>query len=177
MNLGVRAGDERRLEVLASGVACFGGAQLAVDATLRSPVMGDGSPRPRADWMDGATTEEAMIEKRRRCPELANGARCRLVVVGIETGGRFGHETVEFLRQLAIARSQTAPKLLRGAAALAMERRWSRLLACTAARIGAASLRLDKQSLRVASAAGPKRREPWLADVLADARRDLVARV
>ena len=127
--------------------------------------------------MDGATVEEAMRAKRRRYPALADGAHCRLVVVGIETSGRFGNETVELLRQLAIARSQTAPKLLRGAAALAMERRWSRLLACTAARIGAASLLLDKESLRVASAAGPRRREPWLADVLTDARRDLMARV
>ena len=96
-----------------------------------------------------------------------------MVVVGLETGGRFGGETVELLRQLAQARAQTAPRLLRSAAALSLFRRWSRIMACSVARATAAALVLDKEALRISTAAGHSRRPPWLADVLADARRDL----
>ena len=34
-------------------------------------------------------------------PELEHARRCRLVVVGLEVGGRFGAETVQLLRLLA----------------------------------------------------------------------------
>ena len=36
MNVGVRATDDRKIEVLAQDLPCFGGAQLAIDVTLRS---------------------------------------------------------------------------------------------------------------------------------------------
>ena len=173
MNVAVSAADERRVEVLASGVACFGGAQLAVDATLRSPLRCDGTPRPGADRIDGIVLAEAARDKRNRYPELATGGRCRLIVVALETGGRFGQEAMAMIRQMASARAQSAPRLLRQAAALAMERRWSRLIACSAARVVAQSLVQEKPAFRVSAAAGPNRREPWLGDVLADARRYL----
>ena len=35
MNVGVRAPDERVIEVLAQDLPCFGGAQLAIDIKLR----------------------------------------------------------------------------------------------------------------------------------------------
>ena len=41
--------DQRRLEeILVDGLPLFGGAQLAVDTTLVSPLHCDGSPHPRA---------------------------------------------------------------------------------------------------------------------------------
>ena len=45
---------ERRFGVLAQGLPCFGGAQLAVDATLVSPVRRDGQPARKAAQEDGA---------------------------------------------------------------------------------------------------------------------------
>ena len=36
MNVGVSSTDGRKMEVLAQGLPCFGGSQLAVDATMRS---------------------------------------------------------------------------------------------------------------------------------------------
>ena len=36
--------DSRRLEVVADGLPLFGGAQLAVDTTMVSPLRGGGSP-------------------------------------------------------------------------------------------------------------------------------------
>ena len=37
--------DARRLEVVVDGLPLFGGAQLAVDATLRSAIHSDGARR------------------------------------------------------------------------------------------------------------------------------------
>ena len=47
LNVGVRAGDGRRLEVLAQGLPCRSGKQLAVDVTLRHALTTDGLPRSR----------------------------------------------------------------------------------------------------------------------------------
>ena len=45
MNLqGISARDRRQLEVVANGLPLWGGAQLAVDVTLVSPVNRDGAP-------------------------------------------------------------------------------------------------------------------------------------
>ena len=41
MNLGVPGGDERRIEVVAQDLPCFGGAQLAVDITLTKRFVRD----------------------------------------------------------------------------------------------------------------------------------------
>ena len=45
-NVHVRADDERRKEVLAQDLPCFGGAQLAIDVTLRSALRSSGEPQP-----------------------------------------------------------------------------------------------------------------------------------
>ena len=58
---------------------------------------------------------------------------CRLVVVAIETGGRWSDEAAELLRQLALAKAREAPALLAHSAALAWERRWTRMLGMTCA--------------------------------------------
>ena len=82
------------------GLGIFGGAQLAVDATMVSPVRADGLPRPGAVARDGVETTE-----RHR--------RCRLVVLATETGGRWSLETRGFLRALSRDRARSEPPLLR----------------------------------------------------------------
>ena len=140
MNLGVLAQDGRRIEVLAQGVPCFAGAQLAVDVTLRSALSCAGSARPRAAFEDGAVLEQAREDKERTYPELVGCRRCQLVVVALETGGRWSQEAVTFVQQLAKARARDAPGYLRRSAELAWTRRWTRLLSTAAASAFAASL-------------------------------------
>ena len=48
LNLAVDRLDDRRLEVVANGLPLWGGAQLAVDTTLVSPLDSAGRPRPGA---------------------------------------------------------------------------------------------------------------------------------
>ena len=64
MNLPHPPQDSRAIEVLVNGLPLWHGAQVAVDATLVSPVGRDGLPRRRADTHPGATVQEAARRKR-----------------------------------------------------------------------------------------------------------------
>ena len=136
--------DNRRLEVVADGLTLWRGAQLAVDTTLVSPLCRDGSARRRAAHHDGAALEAARKRKEDTYPELSGeGGRARLVVLAAEVGGRWSSETAQFLCSLAKARAQSAPLVLQGRMESAWLRRWSAILACSAARSFALSL-LDR---------------------------------
>ena len=105
------------MEVLAQGLPCFGGAQLAVDVTAWSALTTRGAPRPRATWQNGAALLDARADKESIYPELARSSRARLVVLALETAGRASTETVNFLWQLAQALSRSSPTYLQRAAA------------------------------------------------------------
>ena len=62
--------DGRRLEVVADGLPLFGGAQLAIDATLVSAIKRDGTARAGAATTDGAALGAARRRKVRTYPEL-----------------------------------------------------------------------------------------------------------
>ena len=164
----VPAADGRHIEVVASGLPCYGGAQLAVDVTLRHPRNRDGEPRARAAWRDGAVADAARADKEAAYPELASGCRCRLVVLAIETGGRFSAETCRFIRDLSWARARAAPSYLRGSTAKAFESRWSKMLALAVANSYSASLLLDKSALACQPIADGD--APWLPDLLSTER-------
>ena len=91
-------------------------------------------------------------------------------MVPLETGGRFSPETLSFLRQLALARARASPSFLQEAAAHAFQRRWARLLSVAAASAFAASLLLERGALAAEPALDGE--EPWLGDVLSEARFD-----
>ena len=84
MNVGVSAVDNRRTEILAQDLQCFGGDQFAVDVT--GVLSSAGEPHPRAVDIDGVILSEARRDKFGRCPEVVAGGRCRLVVVDATLG-------------------------------------------------------------------------------------------
>ena len=114
LDLGVpNANDNRRLEVVADGLPLFGGVQLAVDRTLVSAVRGDGEPVPGAADRDGVALRRARRCKEITYPELIRaGARARLVVLGLEVGGRWFKEARTFVQMLAKARVRSDPPVL-----------------------------------------------------------------
>ena len=59
MNVTVSANDERAVEVLASGLPSFQGAQLAVDITIRSVLTATGAAAPNTSHTDGAALLQA----------------------------------------------------------------------------------------------------------------------
>ena len=154
--------DNRRVEVIADGLPLWHGAQLAIDTTLVSPLHGDGSARGRT--ADHSGLQEARRRKGRTYPELAGEAgRARLVVLAAEVGGRWSEETAQFLRGLAKARVDSVPPLLQGRVKAAWLRRWSSLLAYSAARAFAESLLETRPVPRIGDV-------PSTHEVLRDAR-------
>ena len=116
-----------------------GGAQLAIDTTMVSPLHRDGRARRGAVAHDGAALRQART--RRTYPELAGeGGRARLVVLAAEVGGRWSEETAEFLSSLSWAKVRELPEDLQRDGRKSWLRRWKKLLGCTAAKAFAMSL-------------------------------------
>ena len=77
INVNVAATDERRIEVLAQDVPCFGAAQLAVDITLRCVLPSAGEPHTSTPDLDGAALVVAREDKERICPSVTKVSTCR----------------------------------------------------------------------------------------------------
>ena len=140
MNVAVPATDMRSIEVLTTGLPLHHGTQLAVDITMRCALTSTSQACPNAAIENGAVLVKARADKERKYAELVESDRCRLVVVGVETGGRWSEEAVTFIDHLASARAREAPPILRGSAFFMWRRRWSRMLAVACGRAFAQSL-------------------------------------
>ena len=105
----VRRNDKRCIEVVASGLPLHHGAQLAVDITMRCAVSSSGEARLGGARVDGIVCTNARADKEQKYSELLAGDRCRLIVVALETGGRWSPEALEFVEGLARARALEAP--------------------------------------------------------------------
>jgi len=132
--------DDRCIEVIANGLNLWGGAQLAIDTTLVSPLTGDGQPRRRAGTYAGAALHTTRRSKERTYPEFLQSRRCRLVVLAFETGGRWSHEATNFIRLLAQSKARQAPALLQRSVMAALISRWSAMFSHAAMQSFAASL-------------------------------------
>ena len=163
MNIDVPVSDDRRIEVVANGLPLWHGSQQAIDATIVSPVTRAGEAQPGADARPGQALVGAARRKRRQTyPELVRARRCRLVVVGVEVGGRFSTEAATWLRSLARHRASAAPAAMQSAAR-------SGLLAVAAHSAFAASL----LELPLAGECNVGGEAPELHEVLADVRWQL----
>ena len=162
MNVDVCADDARNIEVLAQDLPCYGGVQLAVDVTLRSLLTCEGEAHAHAADMDGAMLVKARADKETAYPELATSGRCKLIVMAIETGGRWSEESVDVLKELSHAKAQEAPSFMRFQVGLLWERRWTRMLGVTCATAFAASLVEPARHLSWCHTGG---KTPLLADL------------
>ena len=106
--------DQCRLEILVDGLPLFGGAQLAVDRTLVSPLHCDGICHPRVANEYGAVLVAARRLKERTYPVLMGPRRrARLVVLVGEMGCRGSEEIGRFLSLLAKAKARSEPPILK----------------------------------------------------------------
>ena len=107
--------DGRRLEIVVDGLPLWGGSQLAVDTTMVCPLSRDGVAQRGSATTDGKSLARARRRKERTYPELTGEhGRARLVVLGVEVGGRWSAETSVFLKSLAAAKARGAPPWLGG---------------------------------------------------------------
>ena len=67
---------QMRCSGMVGGLPCRGGAQLAVDVTLRSAVGADGEARQGAADVDGAVAQRARRDKEEAYPEVVAARRC-----------------------------------------------------------------------------------------------------
>jgi hypothetical protein len=162
---GTRAQDGRRIEVIANGLPMYHGAQVAIDATIVSPVRADGQPIDGADTHDGAALRVARGRKFRQYRELTQSRRCKLLVAGVEVGGRWDKAAYTFLLQLAKAKARGAPHVLRQALTASWLRRWTGMIAYSVHDAYAASL-VDEVPVETVGTDGPP---PALGDVLLSA--------
>ena len=170
MNFDPPPADARAIEILAQGLPLYQGAQLAVDATLIVSLVGrDGTAHPHTTTTPGAAIAQATRRKRVSVyPEFEQQRRCRLIVVGLEVGGRWGQEAHTLLHRLAVAKARSVQQPLRAAAVGAHTRRWAALLSCAASHAFAASL----LELPLGAADHTDGDPPPLPDLLAEARDD-----
>ena len=75
------------------------------------PSRAEGTRTTQAASTNGAVLTRAREDKERKCAELLESERCRLVVVALEMGGRWSTEATEFMDSLA-ARAREAPRIL-----------------------------------------------------------------
>ena len=107
----------------------------------------------------------ARRRKERTYPELMRSRRCRLIVLGIETGGRWSEEAARFVKLLAHAKARQAPRLLQNSVAAALINRWTAQLTHAALQAFAASL-LDQDRTHLTNVEG---NDPLWSQLLAEA--------
>ena len=72
-----------------------------------------------------ATLHTARQNKQRTDPELLASARCRLVVLGMEVGGRWSQESADFPRLLAQHKARAVPAPSQQTTTTSRISRWS----------------------------------------------------
>ena len=147
---------------------CWSGPSSFLKSSL-CPLERTGGVRHLADSRPGAAVASAARRKREvTYPEFEANRRCRLIVCGLETGGRWGDEAIALLRGLAQAKAREVPPSLRGTTPAAYTCRWASLVAIAAQRALAASL------LELPGGGNDHTDDgnPQLHSVLADARHE-----
>ena len=108
---------------------------MAIDTTIVSPLTSKAAPRQHRGQYAGTALRDARRSKERTYPELVQPGRCRLVVFGVEAGGRWSEEA---------AGSRVHPPTRAVTAALIA--RWSAILAHATFTALAASLLCEDTS-------------------------------
>jgi len=122
-------------------------------------------PTPDARWKMENHYYMLIGKKRKRYPEFSNNeSRAKLIVFGVEVGGRWSIEATKFLSTLAKAKSLEELPHLRQSAFAMWHRRWSGMIGIAAQRALACSL------LRLPEIHGAAGNLPFIDDVLAEGR-------
>ena len=164
--LPVDPSDNRRIDVLVTG--SFLSRPLFCDATLRSPLKGNGEAHPRAAKDDGAVLERAQKDKLDKYWDVEESSLGELVCLGCEVRGRWNEEAHAWVRGLAKEKAKNQHPLLRRSVELAWLDRWWALLGAATQDALAASLLVENgQKLVLDDNTAP---EPSM-DLLLDGQR------
>ena len=124
------ADDLRRLDIISSGISgVYSGKPLFMDITCVAPVTGRGMPKPRAANENGAAnTDKDNATRNVDYPDIHASPHATLLSLSVETFGRWGNDSIELIRQLARAKTNNLPDVLKHATQAAYHSRWWSLL-------------------------------------------------
>ena len=120
--------DQRRMDLVVTGLPFYNGRLLFCDVTVRSPLTGKGKPHPKAAAQAGAVLARAEKDKLKKYGDVAASPLGELLVLGCETGGRWNDTAVELVRKLAKNKVKMVHPLLRRSSELAWCDRWWAML-------------------------------------------------
>ena len=161
LNVDAARQDERRIEVIANGLALWGGAQLAVDTTLVSPVTSAGAPRRSAL---PALHPLSRAKPRSAPTQSSDSLRDASLSSSLSSSVAAGALKLPPLSDFSRASARAPPRLPPAVPVSAFAARWSALLSFAAARAFAASL----LSLPLGGTTNVDGEPPLLSDILAE---------
>ena len=132
--------DGRNIEIVATGLPTEHGIPVAVDATMVSPLHANGLLFAGADARPGVALARGERSKQSTYPELTSSPQLRLLTAGIEVGGRMNRSALKLLADLATARAESEPRILRSIIARAFRARWTTMVSLAAQDALAATL-------------------------------------
>ena len=116
--------DVRRLDLVVPGLNVHRGLPLFCDARIISPISGNGMARSGTSNTDGRLLELAQQDNDLIYEEVLSTGLGALLCLGCEVYGRWGHQCVKLVPELARERTRGLhPRVRRGIAFL-LEHRW-----------------------------------------------------
>ena len=120
----VPPGDARRMDLIVPGLNVERGLPLFCDATIMSPISGNGAPRACTSNADGRLLEQAQTDNNNIYEEVHSTGLCALLCLGCEVYGRWGNQCVKLVPELARERTRGLHPRVRRGTALALQHRW-----------------------------------------------------
>ena len=149
-NVPVNAADQRRLDLVVSGLSVYRGLPLSCDVTVVSPITQAGQARPGTSNSGGSLLRDAERQNNDNYLEVPLSGLGKLLRLGCEVYGRWSLSCVELVPELARKRSKGLhPRIRRGVALSLQTRFWGILSIALQTAVARAVLEDDGGDLMV----------------------------
>ena len=116
--------DNRRLDLVVTGLSVARGLPLFCDATCVSPITGAGAARSGCTMIDGSVLAAARRDNQRTYREVTETGLGHLCCLGSETYGRWGSDALDVVTRMVAERCRGLPSSVRLGLQVALSRRW-----------------------------------------------------
>ena len=140
--------DNRRLDLIASGLNVDNGLPLFCDVTILSSISRDGRPRPGTSNSSGSLLDGARRENDATYSPVLESGLGSLYCLGHDVYGRWGQQAVKLLPKLARERARGTHSRLRKGMMLSLQARWAGIISIALQKsVAAAVLRTEGADL------------------------------
>ena len=116
--------DNRRLDLIVTGLNVHRGLPLFCDVTIVSPISGNGEPRGGTSNRNGGLLQQAQQENDDTYHAVVVSGLGSLLCLGSEVFGRWSLQFVDMVPALARERSRGQHPCVGGGVALSLQQRW-----------------------------------------------------